>query len=203
MDQPAGADVRCSAVVFRGQDVLLVGRIRHGDNNWVLPGGTPRPGESMSACARRETLEETGLAVEPGRIAFVLETRGPQSGLHTVDLVFLATLSTSGQEPRSLEPDLSARFVPLDLLNQLDLRPPMAGHLRGLHARRSARTAPYLGNLWRPRHRDDVPPILLEFADERPPTKCLNRPPAPVPSAIAAGTGSVHLDAAMGCPRGA
>jgi ADP-ribose pyrophosphatase YjhB (NUDIX family) len=97
MNNSAGAEVRCSAVVFRGPDVLLVGRIRNGDNDWVLPGGTPRPGESMAACARRETLEETGLAVEPGRIAFVLETRGPRSGLHTVDLVFLANLSAPGK----------------------------------------------------------------------------------------------------------
>lgn len=166
MNNPAGAEVRCSAVLFRDQDVLLVGRIRNGDNDWVLPGGTPRPEESMAACARRETLEETGLAVQPGRIAFVLETRGPWSGLHTVDLVFLATLSVTGQEPRSREPDLSARFVPLGLLDQLDLRPPMAGHLRSLHGRRTTRTAPYLGNLWRPRHREDLSPVLLEFADE-------------------------------------
>jgi 8-oxo-dGTP diphosphatase len=166
MDQPAGAAVRCSAVVFRGEEVLLVGRIRDGDNDWVLPGGTPRPGESMAACARRETLEETGLAVEPDRIAFVLETQGPRSGLHTVDLVFLATASVSRQEPRSSEQDLAARFVPLGLLPQLDLRPPLAGHLRGLHARRTIRTAPYLGNLWRPRRRDDLSPILLEFTDE-------------------------------------
>jgi len=171
MDQPAGADVRCSAVVFRDGEVLLVGRIRDGGDEWVLPGGTPHPGESMAACARRETLEETGLAVEPARIAFVLESQGPQSGLHTVDLVFLATASVPGQEPRSSEPDLNARFVPLGLLPQLDLRPPVAGHLRGLHARRTMRTAAYLGNMWRPRRRDDLLPILLEFADEPPARK--------------------------------
>ena len=72
----------------------------------------------MAACARRETLEETGLAVEPGRIAFVLETRGPRSDLHTVDLVFLANQSAPGQQRRSLEPDLTARFVPLGLLER-------------------------------------------------------------------------------------
>jgi 8-oxo-dGTP diphosphatase len=166
MDQPAGADVRCSAVVFRNEEVLLVGRVRDGSDEWVLPGGTPRPGESMAACARRETLEETGLAVEPARIAFVLESQGPRSGLHTVDLVFLATPSVRRQEPRSSEPDLDARFVPLDLLPQLDLRPPMAGHLRALYGRRTIRTAAYLGNLWRPRHHDDLSPTLLEFADE-------------------------------------
>jgi hypothetical protein len=127
MDQPAGADVRCSAVVFCGDEVLLVGRIRDGD---------------------------------------VLETQGPRSGLHTVDLVFLATVSVPRQEPRSSEPNLTARFLPLGLLNELDLRPPMAGHLRGLHARRTVRTAPYLGNLWRPRLLDDSLPVLLEFGDE-------------------------------------
>jgi ADP-ribose pyrophosphatase YjhB (NUDIX family) len=58
MDQPASVDVRCSAVVFRDQDVLLVRRLRDGDDDWVLPGGTPRSGESMAACARRETLDE-------------------------------------------------------------------------------------------------------------------------------------------------
>ena len=167
MGQPIGADVRCSAVVFRGPEVLLVGRVRDGDNDWVLPGGTPRPGESMAACVRRETLEETGLAVEPGRIAFVLETQGPRSGLHTFDLVFLASMSKPGYEPQSAEPDLSARFVPLGLLPQLDLRPPIAGYLRGLHARGTARTAAYLGNLWRPRERDDSLPTLLEFTDEQ------------------------------------
>lgn len=62
MDMPADIDARCSVIVFRGDAVLLVRRDGAGD--WVLPGGTPRPGESM-ACARREALEETGLAVDP------------------------------------------------------------------------------------------------------------------------------------------
>jgi 8-oxo-dGTP diphosphatase len=167
MDQPAGPEVRCSAVVFRGQEVLLVHRSRRkGHDDWVLPGGTPRPGESMAACVRRETLEETGISAEPGRIAFVLESQGPRSRLHTVDLVFLAVLSVPGQEPCSPEPDLTARFVPLGLLHQLNLRPPMAGYLRRLNTRRVGQTAAYLGNLWRPRRSDDVLPVLLQFADE-------------------------------------
>jgi len=166
MEQPAGIDVRCSAIVFRGQEVLLVRRVRQGGEEWVLPGGTPRTGEGMAACARRETLEETGLAVEPARIAFVLESQGPRSGLHTVDLVFVASQSVPGQEPQSLEPELSARFVPLGLLHQVNLRPPIAGHLRGLSARRAEQTAAYLGNLWRPRRHGDSLPVLLEFADE-------------------------------------
>jgi len=163
MDQSSAVEVRCSAVLDR--EVLLVGRIRDRADEWVLPGGTPREGESMAACARRKTAEETGLAVETATIAFVLESLGPRSGLHAVDLVFLATPSVPGQEPRSSGPDLNPRFVPLDLLPHLDLRPPMAGHLCALHGR-TIRTGAYLDNLRRPRHDDGVPPMLLEFADE-------------------------------------
>lgn len=73
MDTPGETDVRCSTIVFRNHDLLLVHRARDGADDWVLPGGTPRPGESMAACARRETFEETGITVEPTRVAFVLE----------------------------------------------------------------------------------------------------------------------------------
>jgi 8-oxo-dGTP diphosphatase len=145
----AHVDVRCSVVVFRGDSVLLVHRARDGADDWVLPGGTPGPGESMAACARRETLEETGLRVDTGRIAFVLETHAPEGTRRVVDLVFLATLPAHG-EPDPQEEELEARFVPLSVLPGLVLRPPLAGHLRALRSRGPARTAAYLGNLWRP-----------------------------------------------------
>jgi len=145
----AELDVRCSAVVFHRDAVLLVHRARNGAGDWVLPGGSPSPGESMAACAQREVLEETGLPVTPGRVAFVLESLAPGGRRRTVDLVFLATLADQC-EPRSGEPGLEAQFVPLSDLPGLVLRPPLAGHLRALHARGPARTAAYLGNLWRP-----------------------------------------------------
>jgi len=111
----------------------------------------------MAACARRETLEETGLSVDPARVAFVLEALGPGSTRRTVDLVFLATAG-GHSEPEPREPDLEARFVPLGLLPGLDVRPPLAGHLRALHARGTEPTAAYLGNLWRPSARDGMRP---------------------------------------------
>jgi len=159
MDMPADVDLRCSVIVFRGGAVLLVRRDRAGD--WVLPGGTPRPGESMAACARREALEETGLAVDPARVAFIAETLGPESLRRAVDLVFLAGPDVRG-EPVPQEPGLDTRFVPLDALPGLDLRPPLAGHLRGLYARGTEPTAAYLGNLWRPQRRDDADGMPLE-----------------------------------------
>ena len=142
----AEINVRCSAIVFREDAVLLVHRLRDGADDWVLPGGTPRPSESMAACARRETLEETGLAIDPSRVAFVLEALGPEDHRRTVDLVFLATGDVRG-EPDAGEPDLEARFVPLVLLPGLDVRPPLSGHLRS-SARVLGRVSP--GPFWLP-----------------------------------------------------
>lgn len=158
MEDPADIDLRCSVAVFSGDSVLLVHRKRDDANDWVLPGGTPRPGESMASCARRETLEETGLPVEPGRIAFVLEALGPDDTRRVVDLVFLAALAAR-REPGPAEDGFEAVFVPLNELPALTLRPPIAGHLRALHARGTAGTAAYLGNLWRPGGGNGTSPV--------------------------------------------
>jgi 8-oxo-dGTP diphosphatase len=150
MPMPDNVTLRCSTIVLRGSSVLLVHRTTRGPGDWVLPGGTPRPGESMAACARRELREETGLAVEPTRIAFVLEAVGPDGQARTVDLVFAADHAAHGQHLHGGEPGTVPEFVPFSRLRELDLRPPLAGHLPGYFHRGAKRYAPYLGNLWRP-----------------------------------------------------
>jgi 8-oxo-dGTP diphosphatase len=145
-----GIELRCSAIVVRQRSVLLLHRTRGGSDDWVLPGGTPRGGESMAACARREVEEETGLHVDPSRVAFVLEVLGPDGGPRTVDIVFQANDGRSGEQPWQHEPGLKPAFVTIDDLQQLDLRPPLAGHLRRMLTQRGRLYAPYLSNLWRP-----------------------------------------------------
>jgi ADP-ribose pyrophosphatase YjhB (NUDIX family) len=49
--------------------VLLQRRSDFGDAWWGLPGGVLEMGETIAACCRRETLEETGLVIEPLRLA--------------------------------------------------------------------------------------------------------------------------------------
>lgn len=61
---PEVNSIRPSAgcLVRRGDEVLLIERTDNG--NWSMPGGAMDPGESLAGCAARETLEETGVAVE-------------------------------------------------------------------------------------------------------------------------------------------
>jgi 8-oxo-dGTP diphosphatase len=150
MSVPDGIELRCSAIVVRKRSVLLVHRTGSGADDWVLPGGTPRPGESMAACARREVREETGLDVNPDRVAFVLEAGGPDTGTRTVDIVFSATDPAPDRQPEQRENGLAPSFIPADGIHELDLRPPLAGHLRAMLSRRGDLYAPYLANLWRP-----------------------------------------------------
>ena len=56
-----GYEVRCSVIVLRQHAVLLVHRTRHDLDDWVLPGGSPREGESLTACASQPVF----LAVLP------------------------------------------------------------------------------------------------------------------------------------------
>lgn len=142
--------LRCSTIVFQGQAVLLVHRTAQDPSDWVLPGGTPRPGESMLACARRELREETGLALEPSRVAFVLEAVDPQTHQRTVDLVFAIDRVLHGRQATQQEEGMEPQFVPFSRLQDLDLKPPLAGHLPGFYQHGARRYAPYLGNLWRP-----------------------------------------------------
>ncbi|HVC36394.1 MAG TPA: NUDIX domain-containing protein [Candidatus Dormibacteraeota bacterium] len=51
--------------VWKNNKFLMGKRVGlHGTNSWSIPGGHLEHGESFEACARRETLEETGMRVK-------------------------------------------------------------------------------------------------------------------------------------------
>jgi ADP-ribose pyrophosphatase YjhB (NUDIX family) len=128
---PDGYEVRCSVLVMHQHAVLLVHRTNHDRDDWVLPGGNPRGGESLTECARRELLEETGIPANLSQVALIVESARPESGRGLLDVVFVAPEPVLGMahcRERGLEP----QFVAPDQLAGLDLHPSLAGHLQRL-----------------------------------------------------------------------
>jgi 8-oxo-dGTP diphosphatase len=144
----SGYDVRCSVIAIRNHAVLLVHRTRGGLDDWVLPGGTPREGESTTACARRELFEETGVSADMSKVALVVESVPPGSGRRTLDIVFAAAGPVLGRE-HSREPGLEPRFVPHGQLAELNLHPSLAGRLTGILDPGPHGYASYVANPWR------------------------------------------------------
>ena len=68
----AGAGV----ILLNEKNEILLGR-RTDNDYWDYPAGSMEIGESFEECARREVLEETGLAV--GRLALIGVYSGPDS----------------------------------------------------------------------------------------------------------------------------
>lgn len=156
-------NLRCSALVLRGEEVLLCRRL-DSENTWVLPGGTPKSGEGTAAAAQREVAEETGLIITAERVAFVLETTSRDVSHHLIEIVFVGTEQEKLVQPRQKEAGLLPMFAALDGLGDLGLRPPIAGYIRGYAKYQqsgsrspSAYTAAYLGNLWRAIDNEDSP----------------------------------------------
>jgi 8-oxo-dGTP diphosphatase len=91
-------------IIVRDEQILLGERkSAHGFGTWAPPGGHLEFGETVEDCAKRETLEETGLIL--GNVSF-----GPFTNdiflaqdKHYVTL-FLTAICSVG-EPKLLEPD--------------------------------------------------------------------------------------------------
>jgi 8-oxo-dGTP diphosphatase len=86
-------------------DVLLGKRKNSHAPYWSIPGGHLEMGESFEACAIREVMEETGIALTTAR--FVAVTNNLQTyeecGKHYISIILLAEQVT--QQPQLCEPE--------------------------------------------------------------------------------------------------
>lgn len=103
------------AVVLRddGHVLLVKPRYRRG---WGLPGGFMKYGEQAPDALQRELKEETGIAVEPGRLHDVYVQRRRRH----IDHLYLVRVGPEQQPRRSARLEIAAiAWHPLELLPPL------------------------------------------------------------------------------------
>lgn len=129
--------VGVAAVIHRHPGMLLLGKRKgsNGDGTWSFPGGHLEVGETVTRCAARETLEETGLEIPWQRFvkrAFtndIFDTKGT----HYVTLYVEANYYYyDAQEPRVMEPEKCEewRWVKREQARDLELFLPLQNLLR-------------------------------------------------------------------------
>jgi len=137
-------EVRVAALCVSEDTVLLVNHQKHGESYWVLPGGHVEKGESLVNALAREMKEELDLDVTVGALAivhdFITDDR------HVVNHVFRAHPDRTTLAVDTGKVLKAARWVSLDELATLDLRPAIAEHLRRL-ARSTADETVYIGSV--------------------------------------------------------
>jgi ADP-ribose pyrophosphatase YjhB (NUDIX family) len=133
--------VMVHAVVLSEDERLLVHREqRDGRERVSLPGGRVKQRESLADALVREVDEETGTAVEPGRLLYSAEINSsPRS--HGVILVFAA----QAVEP---PPTASPSWLPLAQIREASLLPPIADRLVEDHANSWSANPHWLGDIW-------------------------------------------------------
>lgn len=110
-----------TAVVTRGDDVLLVQRADNGE--WTPITGIPEPGEEPALAAAREVLEETGVVVRVDRLAStsahpgIVHANGDRASY--LDLTFACTF-VSGEAHVGDDESRDVRWFPVAAMPPMD-----------------------------------------------------------------------------------
>jgi len=126
-------NIRTRTIVLYQGCILLHPPQNDGESAWRLPGGGLEANESLAECAQREVLEETGIAVRIGKIAFLREwvvpryTRALEPGEghgYGLEVFHYAFPEEPVPEPQPEQPGIpAARWVPFAEVPDLPIWP--------------------------------------------------------------------------------
>jgi 8-oxo-dGTP pyrophosphatase MutT (NUDIX family) len=110
-------------ILRRENQLLLLQRLNTGyeDGKWSLPAGHIEYGESATAAALRESMEELGITIHPDQLRFVLvmHKKDPVDGEERIDFFFECSGWSGVAENREPEKAYQLQWVKTDEIAKL------------------------------------------------------------------------------------
>jgi 8-oxo-dGTP diphosphatase len=139
-EYPSAPVVAVGAIIRHQDRIVLIRRNKEPSRGrWTFPGGAVELGESLEEAVKREVLEETGLQVEVGEVAAVIDhldrDEAGRVRYHYVIVDYAARPAGAQHAAPALRPgsDVSdARWVGLEDLDGLEMTDKAAALARAL-----------------------------------------------------------------------
>ena len=103
-------------VLKNGKFLMALRKGSHGENNWSLPGGHLEFGETFEETAKREVLEETGLAVTNVRFGAVTNDFFKDDNKHYVSVWVVSDFESGVEQATEPEKYTDLRWVDFETL---------------------------------------------------------------------------------------
>jgi ADP-ribose pyrophosphatase YjhB (NUDIX family) len=146
--------IRVSAILQWRERILLCRHEKHGQENWLLPGGGVRSGETLTQALQRELAEEIGVVGERNELPVegpvaIVDSIAPERSLwskHVVHVIFAGDLDGSLAQVVSRDEAVRGHrlFWPEDL-EGIIVHPPIQ---RFLLRWQPGDPCVYLGRIW-------------------------------------------------------
>ncbi len=146
-DAPPANSTKPSASTFVLHDGKVLMTRRTDNGNWTMPSGAHDPGETLTQTAVRETLEETGITIEPYDLAGIYTD--PRHVIHYTSndevrqefsVVYRARYLAG--EPTCSDETTEVRWIPIDELEELPMDRSQRERLRWAVAQERTRIDP-------------------------------------------------------------
>jgi len=132
--------VRATALIVKDNRLLVV----EDEDGFYTIGGAIQVDEATEDAVVREVKEELGVASRAGQLAFIVENRFEQAGIHYHNIEFHYLVDLLEDAPLVMQEDtkqLPCRWIALDDLHTVDLKPAFLksalpewdGQLRHIH----------------------------------------------------------------------
>lgn len=89
------------AIVFLGEKLVLMERIKNGNRYFAIPGGHLEENETNEECAKREMLEEIGIEIEVEKLIYSYLKNGEWQGFFVAKYVSGEIHITDAEEYQS------------------------------------------------------------------------------------------------------